>query len=414
LSPTGHLDSLDGLRGLAILLVLVEHFVRLHSTTVVGRLISSFADAGWIGVDLFFVLSGFLITGILLQAKGGEGYFRNFYLRRVLRIFPLYYGCLILIYAGIPRLHLLGPEETSGLLRTQGWYWSYLSNVMTARVGWEGTPQPVFHFWSLAVEEQFYLVWPLLVWLLPERRIKLACAGAMLGSLLLRLGLRAMGESGVVSYVLTPTHLDPLAAGAWLAAVAREPGGVARLKRGVRPLFALSVVVVVAIILTGHGKVANSLAMESVGYPLLAVGCAAALVGAVTSQERSLLGRFWRSGAMAYLGRRSYAIYVLHPLLLFLVVRWGYDVPWFAARFGSELVGQSFFAAGMVAMSAGVAYVSWHAYEEPFLRLKSRFPMSAPAPTPAVTGSPAPLAAPLLAAYRRASARAASADPIPP
>jgi acyltransferase-like protein len=80
--PASHLDALDGLRGLAISLVLAEHFVRLHPTTLIQRLIATASQAGWVGVDLFFVLSGFLITGILLDAKGGERYFRNFYLRR--------------------------------------------------------------------------------------------------------------------------------------------------------------------------------------------------------------------------------------------------------------------------------------------------------------------------------------------
>jgi peptidoglycan/LPS O-acetylase OafA/YrhL len=275
----------------------------------------------------------------------------------------------------IPRFHLMGPEETSGLVSSQTWYWSYLANVLTARAGWEGTPALTFHFWSLAIEEQFYLVWPLLIWLLPERRLKLACVGAMLGSFLLRLALRAAGESGVVSYVLTPTHVDPLAAGAWLAVVAREPHGLTRLSREVRPALALSVTAVALIFLTAHGKVVNSLGMEALGYPVLALGCAAAVVSAITSAERSLGGRLWRSSVMGYLGRRSYAIYVLHPLTLFLVIHWGYDVPWFAQRFGSQLEGQAVFATIMVALSAGVAYLSWHGWEQPFLRLKSRFPM---------------------------------------
>jgi peptidoglycan/LPS O-acetylase OafA/YrhL len=371
-SSERRLEALDGLRGLAILLVLAEHFVRLDPTTNLERLISRAAGAGWIGVDLFFVLSGFLITGILLRAKGGERYFSTFYLRRTLRIFPVYYGFLILTLFVMPRLHLLAPDDTAGLLRNQGWYWSYLSNVLTARVGWEGTPALGFHFWSLAVEEQFYLVWPLVLWLLPERRLKLLCAAAILGTLVLRLALRAAGEPGVVSYVLTPTHLDPLAAGAWLAALGREPAGLARLSRMVRPAFTFAVAGVGLIFLTEHGKVVNSLAMASVGYPLLALGCAAALVGAITSEAASVPGRFWRSRALGYLGRRSYAIYVLHPLLLFLVVQWGYDVPWFAARLGSQLVGQACFALAMVALSTAVAAVSWHVWEQPFLGLGGR------------------------------------------
>jgi peptidoglycan/LPS O-acetylase OafA/YrhL len=376
---SGHLPALDGLRGLAILLVLVEHFVRFQPATLVERLVSRGAAVGWVGVDLFFALSGFLITGILLEAKGGERFFRNFYLRRAFRIFPLYYGCLLLVFVGLPHLGVLGADETRDLLHTQGWFWSYLSNVMIARAG-SLSASPMEHFWSLAVEEQFYLVWPLIVWLLPRRRLKVLCLGAMLGSLAIRMTLRALGEPGAVLYVLTPTHLDPLAAGAWLAVLAREPGGLAWVKARVRPAIALGVAGIAAIVLTARGRVVETLAMQSVGYPLLALTCAALLAVALTGPEGSPLGRLWRSRVLGFFGRFSYGLYVLHPLLLVLVVRWGFDVPWFAQRAGSQLVGQAVFAGLMTVLSAGVALASWHAWEQPFLRFKSRFPMRGPSP----------------------------------
>jgi peptidoglycan/LPS O-acetylase OafA/YrhL len=376
---SGHLPALDGLRGVAILLVLVEHFVRLQPATLVERLVSRGAAVGWVGVDLFFVLSGFLITGILLEAKGGQRFFRNFYLRRAFRIFPLYYGCLLLVFLVVPYLGVLGAGETRDLLHSQGWFWSYLSNVMIARAG-SLSASPMEHFWSLAVEEQFYLVWPLIVWLLPRRRLKVLCLGVMLASLAIRMALRAMGEPGAVLYVLTPTHLDPLAAGAWLALIAREPGGLDWLRRRVRPAVALGVMGVAAIMLTARGKVVETLAMQSVGYPLLALTCAALLAGALTGAEDSPFGRLWRSRVLGYFGRLSYGLYVLHPLLLVLVVWRGLDVPWLAERTGSQLLGQAVFAGLMTALSVAVALVSWHLWEQPFLRLKSRFPMRGPSP----------------------------------
>jgi peptidoglycan/LPS O-acetylase OafA/YrhL len=378
-SLSGHLPALDGLRGLAILLVLTEHFVRLQPTTLVERLVSRGAAVGWVGVDLFFALSGFLITGILLEAKGGERFFRNFYMRRAFRIFPLYYGYLLLVFFGLPHLGVLPASETRDLLHTQGWYWSYLSNVLIARAGsWAATPLETLHFWSLAVEEQFYLVWPLVVWLLPRRRLKTVCLGALLGSLAIRMTLRALGEPGAVLYVLTPTHLDPLAAGAWLALVAREPGGLEWVKVRVGPALALGLAGIAAIMVTAHGPVVDAPAMQSVGYPLLALTCAALLGGALTGPVGSPLGRLWRSKALGFFGRLSYGLYVLHPLLLVLVVGWGFDVPWFAERAGSQLLGQAVFAGLMTALAMGVALLSWHAWEQPFLRLKSRFPMRGP------------------------------------
>jgi peptidoglycan/LPS O-acetylase OafA/YrhL len=374
---SGHLPALDGLRGLAIILVLIEHFVRLQPATLLEGIVCRGAAVGWVGVDLFFALSGFLITGILLEAKGGERFFRNFYLRRAFRIFPLYYGCLLLVFFGLPHLGVFGPDETRNLLHTQGWFWSYLSNVMIARAGTLAV-SPMQHFWSLAVEEQFYLVWPLIVWLLPRRRLKAVCLSALLGSLAIRMTLRALGEPGAVLYVLTPTHLDPLAAGAWLALVAREPGGLDWVKARVPVALALGLLGIAAIMLTAHGPVVETLAMQSVGYPLLALTCAALLAGALTGPVSSPLGRLWRSKVLGFFGRLSYGLYVLHPLLLLLVAWRGFDVAWFAQRAGSQLLGQVVFAGLMTALSAGVALVSWHAWEQPFLRLKSRFPMQGP------------------------------------
>jgi peptidoglycan/LPS O-acetylase OafA/YrhL len=377
---SGHLPALDGLRGLAILPVLFAHFMRLQPTTPFERLLSRGAATGWVGVDLFFVLSGFLITGILLDAKGGERYFRNFYLRRAIRIFPLYYGSLLLVFFGLPHLHILGAAQTRDLLHSQGWYWSYLANVRIALAGSWATSFELEHFWSLAVEEQFYLVWPLVVWLLSRKRLKTVCLGAVLGSLTLRLILRASGQPSLVSYVLTPSHLDPLAAGAWLALVVREPGGLDWLRARIRPMLVVGTVGVVAIVATARGPVLASLAMLSVGYPLLALTCAALLLGALTGPEGSLVGRLWRSRPLGFFGRLSYGLYVLHPLLMGLVVLLGFDVPWFAERAGSQLLGQAMFTGLMMAFSAAVALVSWHLWEQPFLRLKSLVPMRPPSP----------------------------------
>jgi peptidoglycan/LPS O-acetylase OafA/YrhL len=360
---------------------LAEHFTRLQPTTTLERLLSRGAAVGWVGVDLFFALSGFLITGILLDAKGGECFFRNFYLRRACRIFPLYYGCLLLLFLGLPHAGVLSPAEARSLIHTQGWYWSYLSNVMITRIGsWDPIPLETLHFWSLAVEEQFYLLWPLVVWAVPQQRLKWVCGWAIVGSLVLRLVLRVAGEPGLVLYVLTPTHLDSLAVGAWLAGAAREPGGIERFRVWVRPLVWGCAAGVAVIMLTSHGRVVDSIGMQSVGYPLLAVLCAGLLVGAIIGPADSPLDRVWRSRSLGFFGRHSYALYVLHPLLLFLTVRWGYDVPYFASRLGSQLAGQACFAGFLTAASAGLAFVSWHLWEQPFLRLKSRFPMAGPSP----------------------------------
>jgi peptidoglycan/LPS O-acetylase OafA/YrhL len=152
-----HFPTLDGVRGLAITLVMILHFTTdggMEPTIQFDKLFFSLVKYGWIGVDLFFVLSGFLITGILYDAKGSRHYFRNFYMRRCLRIFPLYYGFLAIWFLLLPQVYTW-PEE----IRTpysQLWCWAYLTNVLQATAQDLGASPPYTgHFWSLAVEEQF-------------------------------------------------------------------------------------------------------------------------------------------------------------------------------------------------------------------------------------------------------------------
>ena len=172
----GHIKPLDGLRGIAILLVMWFHFAwPAKAQGLITRLYVSVAALGWVGVDLFFVLSGFLITGILLDSKRGAGYFRNFYARRVLRIFPLYYAVLLVTLVILP---LIVPYDTPALKRLlegQGWLWLYSTNISVAveHGNWIASADwlRMGALWSLAVEEHFYLVWPLLVFFLSRRAL---------------------------------------------------------------------------------------------------------------------------------------------------------------------------------------------------------------------------------------------------
>src|SRR5437870_557283 len=162
--------ALDGLRGIAILMVMLYHQTVMVGSTGIDRFVGFWTLSGWIGVDLFFVLSGFLITGILSDSKGATGYFRNFYARRVLRIFPLYYGVVafsLLILPYIPHWKL---ENLARIKGDELWYWTYLSNFsIAAHAAFRHGILDVS--WSLSIEEQFYLMWPLLVLLLSRRSL---------------------------------------------------------------------------------------------------------------------------------------------------------------------------------------------------------------------------------------------------
>src|SRR5215831_7054734 len=145
-----HLAALDGFRGLAILLVIAYHYL-------------PFAGAGWCGVDLFFVLSGFLITWKLVQSIDNKNYFSNFYLRRVLRIVPLYLVMLVIVFVLIPTAFPgMVTNAYKELIGQQGSYWTFTQNWYDAKHGWP-THIIIIHFWSLATEMQFHLFWPFMV-----------------------------------------------------------------------------------------------------------------------------------------------------------------------------------------------------------------------------------------------------------
>jgi len=165
-ADAGFVPALDGLRGIAIILVMLHHFTYYRPTSGIDEQIVSVLIFFWTGVDLFFVLSGFLITGILLDTRGNERYFTSFYARRILRIFPLYYLILFLALVVLPKfpaVHtvLIG-QDASVDLPPQWPYWLYLTNFSIADRGWVHGWVDVA--WSLAIEEQFYLIWPLVVW----------------------------------------------------------------------------------------------------------------------------------------------------------------------------------------------------------------------------------------------------------
>jgi peptidoglycan/LPS O-acetylase OafA/YrhL len=371
----GHIPALDAVRGVAILLVLVFHFSLYgHGLTpaplLLDRLYYRLAGAGWIGVDLFFVLSGFLITGILYDAKTGAHYFRTFYVRRVLRIFPVYYVTLAVFLVALP---LLLPQNAGlqSLKREAAWYWTYLVNAQIARSGWPGFPA-LGHFWSLAVEEQFYLVWPVVVLALSARRLEVACLAGVVGSLGVRVGLH-LAHYETAAIVLTPARIDALAVGAYVAVAARRPGGLDRLSRWARPSATVLGVALLGLFVLRMGLADYDPAVSTLGYTILACLFGSLLVLALTSPPDHLVARTLDSSFLRFFGRYSYALYVFHhPILFFgLGVVALQSVPVVG---GSQMLRQLVFLVVATGVSVGIALVSWHAVERQALRLKRFFP----------------------------------------
>jgi peptidoglycan/LPS O-acetylase OafA/YrhL len=363
--PSGrHIPALDGLRGIAILLVLAFHCRSVFSSSLEAPyLLLRGLDLGWSGVDLFFVLSGFLITGILLDSRDSPTYFKTFYLRRALRIFPLYFAYLFLILVVVRHL---GPDLWSST--NPWWYATYLLN-WKADHGYNDLY--LGHLWSLAIEEQFYFIWPLVVWLTPRRWLRWVCLVVAVLALGFRCFLEIRGQSPEAIYRLTLSRMDALALGALVATGVRDFRAV--LDRWAGPVLAvcgLGFLGVVANLTAGYW---NDVRMRTVGASLLEASFACVVFMAATRQSGAL-GRALRSPFLRKFGKYSYAMYVLHSVPYNLTVEAVGALRASGLAPALILLLKCLYFPAIVSVAFGAAWVSWRVIEEPFLKLKRFFP----------------------------------------
>ncbi len=376
-APSGHIPALDGVRGVAILLVLAHQLSPFDGATGAGRFAARLVNPGWIGVQLFFVLSGFLITCILLDSRDAPGYYASFFGRRVLRIFPLYYATLSLAFILLPLLHAQPPAmaKDSG---HQVFLWTYLDN-WTGPLGREVAG--FSHFWSLAVEEQFYLGWPLVVRACGPRRIVQVALWTSVVALASRVAVRALGGDPSMAYEFTVCRIDALVLGGAVAAIARTRGDLLECHSGRLLALFLGILVVGFFATRGYGRVA--LVTQTVGYSALAVAFAA-LVAATVGEHAAgggPIGRVLTNPVLRAFGKYSYGMYVFHlPLHVFV------GMP-LLARFGpvpAALPAGLLYMACATAATFALARISYAGFEQHFLRLKRHFD-----PVRGVVASPA-------------------------
>jgi peptidoglycan/LPS O-acetylase OafA/YrhL len=368
-SPPKHsrknIPGLDGLRGTAILGVMLFHF---SNESHFARIFLPF-HPGWVGVDLFFVLSGFLITGILLDSRDKPRYFFNFYMRRVLRIFPLYYSFLLLMLV----IYLVsGTKIVPGLDRTvHAWPWwvFYGANFLVAARGWI---YPVMGgLWSLAVEEHFYFCWPAFVRFTTPRVLLGGAIFGALASLGLRFAISAAGVANpLVYYCLTPCRLDGLCIGAALAVVYKSRG-----LESIRGLAWTMLVCGAAGFLLGlawsHSASFNGYKTQTFGFFALDVMFGGVLVHSVLATPGSWLYKILNGRALPFLGKYSYALYVLHPLVTQTLST--HFLPVLQSHVHSNVLGPLIYAAICSCGSIAMALASWHLIEKRALNLKRFF-----------------------------------------
>jgi peptidoglycan/LPS O-acetylase OafA/YrhL len=362
----GHMPSLDGLRGIAILAVLGHNFELDHEPwSIFGAVAGRVVDWGWVGVQLFFVLSGFLITGILLDSKNSNGYYRSFFARRVLRIFPIYYLTLFAAFVVIPLVTGKQPDGHEHQL----WLWLYLTN-WAAPFGKAVSAFP--HFWSLAVEEQFYLVWPIVVRRLRQSTLLIVCVALAGVALITRLVLRANGFHAIGPYEFTVCRQDALVFGAAAAILLRHPRAADWIDRGASGLAWGAGALFVAGGIVTHGYPRVGLMTQTFGYSLLAWVFTVLVVLAVRSEAHGgWLGRALGFAPLRSIGKYSYAMYIFHsPLHQFVfepLVQRLHPGP-ITTRFSL------LYFAALSAVTYVVALLSYHLIEKHFLAMKRRFP----------------------------------------
>ena len=364
-----HVPALDGVRGLAILGVLAFHArtVFVNTSELPGSVFQGVSQ-GRLGVTLFFVLSGFLITGILLDTRESPGYFRRFYFRRVLRIFPLYFAYLLLIFLMVRAVWVLaaGDDPWKGI--NAWWYLGYLQNLPAAHA--QGH---LFlnHLWSLAIEEQFYLVWPAVVWLAPRKWLAGLCPLLAVTAFALRSVLMWDGET---VYRFTLCRIDGLAMGSFMAIgyrEFREP-----LERWAPRLFAACLPALAAIVVFSSSPTWDG-AIRTYGESVfvLAAACFVFLARSSPPVARLCSGTLLRE-----CGKYSYAMYVVH-----VAPQWLMEQKLRPLSGPIPLALKYLDFPIMAAVSFGLARISWRFMESPFLRLKDAAPFGTRAALRSVT-----------------------------
>lgn len=345
--------ALDGLRGLAILLVVVYHNFGFINVFFFG----------WLGVDLFFVLSGFLITDILLRTLGEKNFLRNFYIRRMLRIFPLYYLSLVLFLFVLPAL--FKNFDVSYYQEHQAWLWTYLQNWLYIFNNPGSQTNTLNHLWSLAVEEQFYLLWPLVILLLRNPKYIFVFISILLAAVL---GLRLyawINQVADLAYfnLYTFTRIDGICIGCMIALLQRiNPGFLKKYT---------SIIVLAFALLNFAFYYINSL--YDFGFPYLALAgyttfamIFGLLVQEAVTRETTIINVLFDNAFLKFFGRISYGFYIFHWPVYILAS------PWLSTLFTGS------WKQFMVSLSATVIaiVISWFSYryfESIFLKMKTRY-----------------------------------------
>lgn len=361
------LPSLDGMRGFGVLLVFFAHYFRPSEFPFQNHAWSYplflVRQSAWMAVPMFFVFSGFLICGILIDTREREGYFKVFYVRRILRIFPPYYLTLL----GVALFFFLNGKKLGHIF----WiHFLYIQNLLPGYQSgsWPGGDQ-VGHLWSMAVEEQFYLIWPLVVWFCPNRRVLLRVTMLLIGiCCILRFASNGLGLSASFLYVGTPVRADALLLGAVLAVVRREHIGIYQRLEPYAKYIAIAGIAAVMLVAAVTGTAMPASPMRAaILIPVVNIASVATIVAGM--QEGTVLFRICSRKWISAIGIRCYAIYLFH----FTYRDWFLDT--FAQRFIGRMPRSLAYLLTIgiaLVLTFALAELSFRLLEQPAMRIKDR------------------------------------------
>jgi len=362
-SQSRHILALDGVRGTAFLMVLVFHSFEIWRRPDLGFILNYVQDivmSLWFGVDLFFVLSGFLITRILIKSRTSQRYFPDFYWKRCLRIFPVYFLYLLLAFLWL-RFNANSFGEVFSPAHIS--YWIYLQNWVVAKSGYDSF-RPLAHLWSLAIEEQYYLVWPFLVlWVRPTYLLRVTLS-ILLVAFAVRILLVGTGGFVVANYVSTVTRMDTLAAGALLAIVEQNDDWRKWLSHRATTLIAIGLASIVSISIWRHGYEIRDGIVRTLGFFANTIFCAGIVAAAAFHDSHSRTSKIFSPTWLRWVGSRSYAAYLFHwPITLlaaYVINQNGIE--------GTNAITLTL--AIVLPTTLLVAELSWQLYEKHWLALK--------------------------------------------
>lgn len=370
-----YISGLDGLRAIAVTWVFFFHAtptLNWHSDSLAAKGLTFFSNTGWIGVQIFFALSGFLITNILIDGIGQRHQLKNFFIRRSLRIFPLYFSVLIALFIITPYF-LQTPYWLTGAIEHQVSWWLYLSNWAVPFVNSGG----VTHLWSLAIEEQFYLLWPFIIIFTTQRTILKITVFMIISAPLFRAGFYYSmpdtldGISDIArrsAYYFSVCRWDAIAFGALLSLSLRRESWKKQIQQWILPITGLSISFIIISTLLAHSFRGVSSGVGLLNQTVVSI-LSFIILFLVVNKRYPSLNRLLDNNILKSIGKHSYAIYLFH---LPIILLWkSYFPDKLTELSGLSLALQlSFHLIAIFFITYIAAKISWTLLEHPFLKLK--------------------------------------------